>query len=100
MFQQPTEKESVRKPMHDAAAAGDGKHHHQIDEDDGGGFTSKHTHPDGKVEHGDHIDYDEAKSHMDKMFGHGSEDEHGDDDKGMDMNDVAGSYGRACEGDD
>jgi hypothetical protein len=30
---------------------GDGMHHHEIHEDEGGGFHSKHTHPDGRVEH-------------------------------------------------
>lgn len=97
MFPQASEKESVHKPMH-GEGAGDGKHHHEMHEDDGGGFTSKHTHPDGHVEHGDHVDYDEAKGHMDKMFGHGSDDGEESAGDGMDMDDVSGSYGRACNG--
>jgi hypothetical protein len=101
MFPQASEKEA---PMHHAgagAAAGDGKHHHEIHEDDGGGFMSKHTHPDGHIEHGDHVDYDEAKGHMDKMFGHGSEDDDGERDlgDGMDADDIAGSYGRSHDED-
>jgi hypothetical protein len=86
----------------DAAPKGDGMHHHELHEDEGGGYHSKHTHPDGRVEHGEHADYDEARASMDAMHGHGEpdgdegEDEPGPDD--MSMDDIAGSYGRAAHG--
>ncbi len=96
-----------RAPKHEPAAAsgtsgkGDGLHHHEIHEDEGGGFRSKHTHPDGRVEHGEHGTYAEARGHMDQMHGH--EEPDGDEDgtsaaDDFDADDMAGSYGRAaCE---
>ena len=78
-------------------AKGDGLHHHEIHEDEGGGYVSKHTHPDGRVEHGEHTTYEEARDHMDAMHGH--EEPDGDEpdedgDEGPDVTDIAGSYGR------
>ncbi len=85
----------------DKKASGDGLHHHAIDEDEGGGYHSKHTHPDGRVEHEDHTDYDEAKASMDEKFGHGEPDGGDDMEDGMDDDDdgggdAASSYNRAA----
>jgi hypothetical protein len=84
-----------------AAPKGDGLHHHELHEDEGGGYHSKHTHPDGRVEHGDHATYDDAKADQDEKFGGKSDDGQDDGDydgaDGMDDNDaddIAGSYGR------
>ena len=81
---------------------GDGLHHHEIHEDEAGGFHSKHTFPDGREEHDDHADYDEAKSKMDSDFGCESGDNDGDEmDDGStgedspEPEDIAGSYGKA-----
>jgi hypothetical protein len=78
---------------------GDGRHHHEIHEDEGGGYHSKHTHPDGQVEHEDHATYQDAADDMNGKFGHGEGD--GDEDsegEEMSPDDIAGSYGRAaCE---
>jgi len=82
---------------------GDGLHHHEIHQDEGGGFHSKHTHPDGRVEHADHASYSEARDHMDQMHGHESDAEAKDEEPGrkasddFDADDMAGSYGRAHE---
>lgn len=83
----------------DNHGGGDGMHHHEIHEDEAGGYHSKHTHPDGRVEHADHADYEEAKDHMDRMHGHGEPDgDEGPDDSGeIDTGDIAGSYGRAAK---
>lgn len=82
----------------DNHGGGDGLHHHEIHEDEGGGYHSKHTHPDGRVEHTDHADYEDARDHMDEMHGHAEPDENEDGHDGdMDADDIAGSYGRAAE---
>lgn len=78
------------------SGGGDGMHHHEVHEDEGGGYHSKHTHPDGRVEHADHATYDEASDHMDRSFGHGPEEEDPDHDGDMHADDAAGSYGRAA----
>ncbi len=84
----------------EAEPKGNGLHHHELHEDEGGGFHSKHTHPDGREEHADHATYEEARDHMDAMHGHAEPDgdePDGDegDDGGPDVQDIAGSYGRA-----
>jgi len=83
----------------DGEGAGDGLHHHELHEDEAGGFHSKHTHPDGRVETGEHATYDEAADHQAACFGQeGSErneDEGRDDGGDMSTDDIAGSYGRA-----
>lgn len=62
--------------------AGDGMHHHELHgPDETGGYTSMHTHPDGRKEPGDHADYADAKEHMDRMHG---EDHDGEEDDGHD----------------
>lgn len=66
------------KPQDGGASKGDGLHHHeihQLPDEEGGGYHSKHTHPDGSEEHGDHADYAEAKADMDAKFdqGHGGD---------------------------
>jgi hypothetical protein len=48
---------------------GDGYHHHEIHGHESG-FHSKHTHPDGREEHGDHATSEEAMQHAHEMFGH------------------------------
>jgi hypothetical protein len=48
---------------------GDGFHHHELSENESG-LHSKHTHPDGRVEHADHGDYNEAKDHQDRLMAH------------------------------
>jgi hypothetical protein len=64
--------------------AGDGMHHHEMQgPDDAGMWTSKHTHPDGKVEHADHMSYDDAKDHMDRMHGETEDDNEHDDHSSM-----------------
>lgn len=82
---------------------GDGLHHHEIHEDEAGGYHSKHTHPDGRVEHEEHPTFDHAMSHAHEMFGHeepdGDESDGGDGDGDMDADDIAGSYGRAAHED-
>jgi hypothetical protein len=50
-----------------AEGEGDGSHHHEIHEHESG-FHSKHTHPDGKEDHGDHASLEEALEHAHKMF--------------------------------
>ena len=79
-------------------SAGDGMHHHELHEDEGGGYHSKHTHPDGHVEHDDHATYEDARDKQDSDFGHGerNEDEGRDDGGDMSTGDIAGSYGRAA----
>lgn len=86
---------------------GDGAHHHEIHEipeEEGGGFHSKHTFPDGRVEEGDHDDYEEAKAKQDADFGCAGEDEESGDDFGGEdgmtgdgedsgMDNMAQSYG-------
>jgi hypothetical protein len=88
---------------HDGAK-GDGLHHHELHEDEGGGYHSKHTHPDGRVEHADHPTYEHAVEHMHEMHGKESGAESKDEEPGrkasddFDDDDMAGSYGRAgCE---
>ena len=87
----------------DGASAGDGLHHHEMHEDEGGGYHSKHTHPDGRVEHADHASYGEAVSHMHEMHGH-SDAESKDEKPGRDPGDdfaggggMAENYGRAAD---
>jgi hypothetical protein len=46
---------------------GDGFHHHEIHEHESG-FHSKHTHPDGSVDEGEHGSMEEAMDHAHKMF--------------------------------
>lgn len=80
---------------------GDGLRHHEIHEDEAGGFHSKHTHPDGAVEHDDHATYDEARDHMDSKFDHEEPDgDEGDGSSDMDSDDIAGGYGRAAGSDE
>ena len=83
---------------------GDGMHHHEMHgPDDAGMWTSKHTHPDGKVEHGEHSSYSDAVEHMHNMHGEHAEemkDGKGEDEEGMDHSepdgdepeDLAGMY--------
>lgn len=101
MFDDETEDQDVSSADFgkDGADKGDGLHHHELHEDEGGGYHSKHTHPDGKVEHADHATYEDARDHQDRMFGHG-EDNAGDgsDDGSGDMRDdgAADSYSASC----
>lgn len=56
-------------------AQGDGMHHHEMHgPDETGGYTSIHTHPDGRKESADHADYSDAKDHMDRMHGETEDD--------------------------
>lgn len=65
--------------------AGDGNHHHELHEDkESGMWHSTHTHPDGRVETGDHTSYSDAKDHMDAMHGETEDDESHDDHSGDD----------------
>lgn len=77
---------------------GDGFHHHEIHEHEDG-FSSKHTHPDGHAEPGEHDTYEDAVQHMHANFGH--EDQGRDDGdepigKGEDQEpvDLSGMYSR------
>jgi hypothetical protein len=88
-----------------AEMKGDGLHHHEIHEDEGGGFHSKHTFPDGRVEHADHSTYAEARDHMDEMHGEEKGEDAGEDgaddfssggEADGDADDMAGDYGRAA----
>lgn len=84
-------------------AAGDGLHHHEIHEDEGGGFHSKHTHPDGTEEHGDHATYEEATADQDAKFGKSPEEEEAEEGESFpsgagDDDDMAESYERSARG--
>lgn len=92
--------EGSSRESHESKQAGDGLHHHENHDDEGGGIHSKHTHPDGRVEHTDHASIEEAHQHEREMRG---DEESRDEEPGRDGNDdfdaddMAGSYGRAGE---
>lgn len=67
-----------------AEHAKDGKHRHELTQHEDGSYSSKHTHPDGKVEHEDHPDFHHAVSHMaDKMGEEGMDHDEPDGDEDM-----------------
>lgn len=75
----PADQEAHGEDHNGSDTEGDGMHHHEMHgPDEAGMFTSKHTHPDGKVEHGEHMSYDDAKDHMDEMHGEKDDDGEGD----------------------
>lgn len=61
---------------------GDGMHHHEMHEHEDGSYSSKHTHPDGRVTEMTHDDYDSARDHMDDMHGESGDEQDGEDDGG------------------
>lgn len=65
---EPQHEEAMQGREGEDGGAGDGKHHHEMTKHEDGSYTSKHTHPDGSQEHGEHADFHEAAGHMADKF--------------------------------